>query len=60
MTGAYSESGSTRLNNGESLTVRGLADEFNICEKTIRRDLTEHLAYLYLLRHGKQHWIASR
>ncbi|WP_284318771.1 DeoR family transcriptional regulator [Escherichia coli] len=36
----------TRLNNGESLTVRGLADEFNVCEKTIRRDLTERLAYL--------------
>ncbi|MHC1472709.1 DeoR family transcriptional regulator, partial [Klebsiella pneumoniae] len=29
---------STRLNNGESLTVRSLADEFSICEKTIRRD----------------------
>jgi predicted DNA-binding transcriptional regulator YafY len=40
----------TRLNNGESLTVRGLADEFNVCEKTIRRDLTERLAYLNLLR----------
>ncbi|PKA29556.1 WYL domain-containing protein [Cedecea lapagei] len=45
----------TRLNNGESLTVRGLADEFNVCEKTIRRDLTERLAYLNLLRQGKQY-----
>ncbi|ENU3155161.1 MULTISPECIES: DeoR family transcriptional regulator [Enterobacterales] len=51
---------STRLNNGESLTVRSLADEFSICEKTIRRDLTERLAYLNLLRQGKQYWIASR
>ncbi|WP_348770991.1 DeoR family transcriptional regulator [Hafnia alvei] len=50
----------TRLNNGESLTVRGLADEFNVCKKTIRRDLTERLAHLNLLRHGKQYWIASR
>ncbi|BBJ61656.1 DeoR family transcriptional regulator [Enterobacter asburiae] len=45
----------TRLNNGESLTVRGLADDINVCEKTIRRDLTERLAYLNLLRQGKQY-----
>lgn len=45
----------TRLNNGESLTVRDLADEFNVCEKTIPRDLTERLAYLNLLRQGKQY-----
>ncbi len=45
----------TRLNNGESLTVRGLADEFNVCEKTIRCDLIERLAYLNLLRQGKQY-----
>ncbi|MDY0845775.1 DeoR family transcriptional regulator [Klebsiella aerogenes] len=53
---------STRLNNGESLTVRSLGDEFNICENTIRRDLTERLAYLNLFRQGKQYWIwiASR
>lgn len=51
---------STRLNNGESLTVRSLADEFNVCEKTILRDMTERLAYLNLLRQGKQYWIASR
>ena len=43
----------TRLNNGESLTVRDLADEFNVCEKTIQRDLTKRLAYLNLLRQGK-------
>nr|WP_275899264.1 DeoR family transcriptional regulator [Pectobacterium brasiliense] len=45
----------TRLNNGESLTVRDLADEFNVCEKTIRRDLTERFAYLNFLRQGKQY-----
>ncbi|WP_240042607.1 hypothetical protein IFT78_006105 [Pantoea agglomerans] len=42
------------------MTVRSLGDEFNICEKTIRRDLPECLAYLNLLRQGKQYWIASR
>lgn len=45
----------TRLNNGESLTVSGLAEEFNVCEKTIRRDLSQRLAYLNLLRQGKQY-----
>ncbi|MEI7065304.1 DeoR family transcriptional regulator [Dickeya chrysanthemi] len=45
----------TRLNNGESLTVRDLADEFNVCEKTIRRNLTERFAYLNFLRQGKQY-----
>ncbi len=35
--------------------LRGLADDFNVCEKTIRRDLTERLAYLNLLRQGKQY-----
>ncbi|MDD9221876.1 DeoR family transcriptional regulator [Enterobacter kobei] len=49
----------THLNNGESLTVRDLTDEFNVCKKTIRRDLTERLAYLNLFRHGKQYRIAS-
>ncbi|MGU3245344.1 DeoR family transcriptional regulator, partial [Enterobacter hormaechei] len=43
----------TRLNNGQSLTVSGLAEEFNVCTKTIRRDLTERLAYLGLIREGK-------
>ncbi|WPS35529.1 sporulation transcriptional regulator SpoIIID [Klebsiella aerogenes] len=44
------------------MTVRSLGDEFNICENTIRRDLTERLAYLNLFRQGKQYWIwiASR
>ncbi|WP_302476431.1 hypothetical protein [Pectobacterium polaris] len=45
----------TRLNNGESLTVRDFADEFNVCEKTIGRDLTERFAYLNFLREGKQY-----
>lgn len=45
----------TRLNNG----AIDLADEFNVCKK-IRRDLTERLVYLNLLRHCKQYWIASR
>ncbi|WHB05249.1 hypothetical protein [Klebsiella aerogenes] len=31
-----------------------------MCEKTIRRDLTERLAYPNLLRQGKQYWSASR
>ncbi|HFV8060113.1 TPA: DeoR family transcriptional regulator [Escherichia coli] len=30
----------TRLNNGESLAVRELSEEFNVCEKTIRRVLS--------------------
>ena len=45
----------TRLNNGESVTVSGLAEEFNVCDKTIRRDLTQRLAYLNLLRSGKKY-----
>ena len=40
----------TRLNNGESLAVRELSEEFNVCEKTIRRDLTQRLSYLNLIR----------
>lgn len=40
----------TRLNNGESLAVRELSGEFNVCEKTIRRDLTQRLSYLNLIR----------
>lgn len=40
----------TRLNNGESIAVRELSEEFNVCEKTIRRDLTQRLAYLSLIR----------
>ncbi|EOI7403450.1 DeoR family transcriptional regulator [Yersinia enterocolitica] len=43
----------TRLNNGASITVRELAEEFNVCEKTIRRDLTQRLAYLGLIRQGR-------
>ncbi|UUR74724.1 hypothetical protein [Enterobacter asburiae] len=42
------------------MTVRSLAEEFNVCEKTIRRNLTECLAYLNLLRQRKQYRIASR
>lgn len=33
----------TRFNNINLLTVKGLADEFNVCEKTTRRELTERL-----------------
>lgn len=40
----------TRLNNGESLSICELSEEFNVCEKTIRRDLTQRLSYLNLIR----------
>jgi hypothetical protein len=39
----------TRLNNGESIAVRELSEEFNVCEKP-SRDLTQRLAYLGLIR----------
>ena len=47
----------TRLNNGESLAVRELSEEFNVCEKTIRRDLTQRLSYLNLIRQNGRYWI---
>ncbi len=49
----------TRLNNGESLAVRELSEEFNVCEKTIRRDLTQRLSYLNLIRQNGRYRLSD-
>lgn len=49
----------TRLNNGESLAVRELSEEFNVCEKTIRRDLTQRLCYLSLIRQNGRYRLSN-
>ena len=41
-----------KLNSGEQLTIEGLANEFNVSERTIRRDLTTRLISLPLERKG--------
>lgn len=41
-----------RLNEGQSLNPKGLADEFRVHERTIRRDLNERFAFLDLEKSG--------
>ncbi len=35
-----------KLNNGERFTVKELAEEFNVNERTIQRDIKEKLSFL--------------
>lgn len=37
-----------RLNNGDSLSVKELAEEFNVSIRTIQRDFNDKLVSLYL------------
>jgi len=39
-----------RLNNGETLHLAKLAEEYNVCARTIRRDMEERLLFLELKR----------
>ena len=45
----------TKLNGGQRLSINALAEEFNVSERTIQRDLNVRLAYLPLQREG-QHY----
>lgn len=45
----------TKLNSGQHLSISSLAEEFNVSERTIQRDLNVRLAYLPLQREG-QHY----
>ncbi|QLG90800.1 WYL domain-containing protein [Pseudomonas yamanorum] len=45
----------TKLNGGQRLSINTLAEEFNVSERTIQRDLNVRLAYLPLQREG-QHY----
>lgn len=43
----------TKLNAGEHLQIASLAQEFNVSERTIQRDLNKRLSYLPLEREGQ-------
>lgn len=45
-----------RLNDGESLSVNELADEFNVSARTIQRDFNERLVNLYPIYKDKRLW----
>jgi len=45
-----------RLNNGESLSVKELAEEFNVSKRTIQRDFNEKLVGLYPIYQDKRKW----
>lgn len=45
----------TKFNSGQRLSISSLAEEFNVSERTIQRDLNVRLAYLPLQRQG-QHY----
>lgn len=45
-----------RLNNGESLSVKELAEEFNVSIRTIQRDFNEKLVGLYPIYQDKRKW----
>ncbi len=42
-----------KLNNGERFTVKELADEFNVNERTIQRDIKDKLHFLPIEKKGK-------
>lgn len=48
----------TKLNAGEHLQIASLAQEFNVSERTIQRDLNKRLSYLPLEREGQVYWLA--
>ncbi len=41
-----------RLNDGERLTIKGLAEDFSVSNKTIQRDLRERLAFVDWVEEG--------
>lgn len=46
----------SRLNEGEALSVKELAEEFNVSTKTIQRDFNEKLVGLYPIYPDKKRW----
>jgi len=46
----------SRLNDGEALSVKDLASEFNVSERTIQRDFNERLVSLYPIYQEKRLW----
>ncbi len=44
----------SRLNNGEALSIKELADEFNVSTRTIQRDLNERLISFPIYYEGKK------
>ena len=46
----------SKLNTGESLSVKDLAQEFNVSERTIQRDFNERLIALYPIYQDKKKW----
>jgi len=46
----------SRLNDGEALSVKALAEEFNVSERTIQRDFNERLVPLYPIYQEKRLW----
>lgn len=49
----------SRLNDGEALSVKDLAVEFNVSERTIQRDFKERLVTLYPIYQEKRLWRMS-
>jgi predicted DNA-binding transcriptional regulator YafY len=45
-----------RLNEGEALSVKALAEEFNVSDRTIQRDFNERLMTLYPIYQDKKRW----
>lgn len=46
----------SRLNNGESLSVKELAIEFNVSTRTMQRDFNDRLVHLYPLVQENKKW----
>lgn len=46
----------SRLNDGELLSVTELAEEFNVCTKTIQRDFNKHLVNSFPICKDKKKW----
>ncbi len=46
----------SRLNDGEALSVKELAKEFNVSERTLQRDFKERLVPLYPIYQEKRLW----
>ncbi|HIQ27498.1 MAG TPA: DeoR family transcriptional regulator, partial [Sulfurovum sp.] len=46
----------SRLNDGETLSVKALAEDFNVSERTIQRDFNQRLITLYPIYQEKRLW----
>jgi len=46
----------SRLNDGEGLSVKALAEEFNVSERTVQRDFNDRLVALYPIYKDKRLW----